>query len=169
MVGTLRAANGIKSKIGNYKDNRFHALFQTSAEVFLHKADFIKVFEILKAPNLKLRSVLEDRPGRRQYHGRCAVFRVVLCEVTGPYWSLITDSDVSFLELFHEVNAVHKYLINIKGDPAVILQSMKIWDDVSIAYEKTFNASLEVISDCGTRNLLFKIVSYVPNHRKAAE
>lgn len=30
------ASKGIKSLIGNYRDNRFNSLFQTSAEVFLH-------------------------------------------------------------------------------------------------------------------------------------
>jgi hypothetical protein len=35
--------SGIKSTIGNYKDNRFNALFQAAAEVFTHIKDFLEV------------------------------------------------------------------------------------------------------------------------------
>jgi hypothetical protein len=51
---------GIKSVIGNYRDNRFNALFETAAEIHLHKIDFLKVLDTVETPNLKIKSVIED-------------------------------------------------------------------------------------------------------------
>ena len=57
------AVNGVKSLIGNYRDNRFNALFQTVAEGIVHRQDFITVmesFNLSKSPNLLLKSFLAD-------------------------------------------------------------------------------------------------------------
>ena len=51
---------GIKYIIGNYRDNRFNALFETVAEIYLHKTDFLKVLDTVETPNLKIKSVIED-------------------------------------------------------------------------------------------------------------
>jgi hypothetical protein len=51
---------GIKSVIGSYRNNRFNALFETAAEIHLHKIDFLKVLDTVETPNLKIKSVIED-------------------------------------------------------------------------------------------------------------
>ena len=51
---------GIKSTIRNYRDNRFNAIFQTSAEIILHHEDLLEALSIVKQPNLKLKSVETD-------------------------------------------------------------------------------------------------------------
>ena len=53
-------AEGIKSIIGNYKDNRFNALFETSAEVFIHTEQFLTVINSEQKPNQKLQAVRAD-------------------------------------------------------------------------------------------------------------
>jgi hypothetical protein len=54
------ASMGIKSVIGNYRDNRFNALFETAAEIHLHKTDFLKILDTVETHNLKIKSVIED-------------------------------------------------------------------------------------------------------------
>ena len=46
------ATHGLKSVIGNYKDNRFNALFQTASQIYLHREDFITVLQSINSPNL---------------------------------------------------------------------------------------------------------------------
>ena len=41
------AATGTKSLIGNYKNNRFNALFQTAVEIFLHRSNFKDILEFV--------------------------------------------------------------------------------------------------------------------------
>ena len=53
-------ANGVKSLIGNYRDNQFNAIFQTSAELFIHRPEFLCVLETVSVPNLKLKAVKSD-------------------------------------------------------------------------------------------------------------
>lgn len=92
------AKNGLKSEIGNYKDNRFNALFQTAAEIFLHRRDFITVLETIIAPNMKLQSVLADLKSEE-------IMTIVQClglfylNVTGPYWNLIVQNKVPYLKV----------------------------------------------------------------------
>ena len=52
------ASMGIKSVIGNYRDNRFNALFETAAEIHLHKTDFLKILDTVETHNLKIKSVI---------------------------------------------------------------------------------------------------------------
>jgi hypothetical protein len=35
-------------------------LFETAAEIHLHKIDFLKVLDTVETPNLKIKSVIED-------------------------------------------------------------------------------------------------------------
>ena len=51
---------GLKSVIGYYKDNRFNALFQTAAEIYLHRNDFLTVIKTVTKPNVKLKAVKSD-------------------------------------------------------------------------------------------------------------
>ena len=41
------ATTGTKLLIGNYKDNRFNALFQTAVEIFLHRSNFKDILEFV--------------------------------------------------------------------------------------------------------------------------
>ena len=91
--------------IGNYRDNRFNALFQTAAEVFHHRNDFIAVLEYVLKPNLKLKSVVADLKSEIimtlvQYLG------VIYLRITGPYWNLVTSAEVPYLELYKEITAL---------------------------------------------------------------
>ncbi|XP_045190091.2 uncharacterized protein LOC123547228 [Mercenaria mercenaria] len=155
------AANAIKSIIGNYKDNRFNALFQTAAEIFLHRAHFIHVLETVKSPNLKLKSVIADLKDDR-------IFASIQClglfylRVTGPYWALITNSDVPYLELHKEVSDMRDYLAVLETDPAAILQRNKIWKDIHVQYEKTLSSSLEELNE-KNREAVFESVKLVAN------
>lgn len=54
---SLCQENSIKSVIGNFRDNRFRALFQTSTEVFLHQNHFIEVLEMGPDTNLRVKAV----------------------------------------------------------------------------------------------------------------
>ncbi|XP_052778449.1 uncharacterized protein LOC128215880 [Mya arenaria] len=54
------AAKGIKSLIGNYRDNRFNGLFQTSAEILYHLSDFLLVIKTVKCLNNKIKAVEAD-------------------------------------------------------------------------------------------------------------
>lgn len=53
------SANVIKSYVGNYRDNRFNAIFHTSAEIFFDRQDFLTVLDSVKKPNLKLQAVIK--------------------------------------------------------------------------------------------------------------
>ena len=47
------AANAIKSIVGNYKDNRFNGIFETSAQIVHHRQEFIKGLKTVKKLNKK--------------------------------------------------------------------------------------------------------------------
>lgn len=120
------SANGVKSTIGNYRDNRFNALFQTAAEVFHHKEDFITVLLSVKNPNLKLKSVLADLQSS-------TIMTLVQClglfylKITGPYWNFVTGNEVPYLKLYNEVTELDNFLELCSKDPSVILQLNKHW------------------------------------------
>lgn len=40
-LGVILSVQGVQSLTGNYKDNRFNGSFETSAEVFVHRNNFI--------------------------------------------------------------------------------------------------------------------------------
>ena len=52
--------SGIKSLLQSYRDNRFNALFETAAQVHLHKQDLLTFFGLLDEKNLMLQSVYQD-------------------------------------------------------------------------------------------------------------
>jgi hypothetical protein len=118
--------SGIKSTIGNYKDNRFNALFQTAAEVFTHKKDFLEVLGSTKTLNKKLLSVKADI--------ECPIVGTLLqsigliyLKITGPYWNMVTSGEVPYLQLFPYIQDLSSYLKKCTEDPAHILDKNGHW------------------------------------------
>ncbi|XP_041347477.1 uncharacterized protein LOC121367391 [Gigantopelta aegis] len=119
------ASKGIKSQIGNYRDNRFNCYFETAAQICLHREDFINVLKKVKKPNGKLVSVLADLT--------CPVVTTILQArgllfvlVTGPYWELmlVNDGTVKYLELFRYIQPLHHFMKECSDDPSPLLQGI---------------------------------------------
>ena len=154
------AENGIKSVIGNYRDNRFNALFQTSAEVFLHREDFINVLQKVKSNNLLIKSVLADL--------QCEpIMTEIQClglfylQLTGPYWNAVVNKTVPYLKLHKEVQTIHAYLKTLEINPAAIFQDIPLSeiDTLKVPFHNLFKAKLTNISEDNVlRELLFKTV-----------
>ncbi|KAK3104622.1 hypothetical protein FSP39_006401 [Pinctada imbricata] len=113
-------STGTKSTIGNYKDNRFNALFQTAAEVFVHKKYFLQVLHSVEKPNKKLQSVKADL--------ECPLvgillqsFGLVYLKLTGPYWNMVTSGEIPYLKLYPYIQDLSTYLKKCSEDPAHIL------------------------------------------------
>ena len=160
------AANGIKSVIGNYKDNRFNALFQTAAEIHLHRHDFMVVLNSVKSPNLKLKSVIADLKSEK-------IMIIVQClgliylKVTGPYWNLVTGSQVPYLELYHEIRNILTFLENCEKEPAIIGDLNSHWcsedlnEVLQVQYQCQLSKKLGQLPDNENRNLLFTTVGII--------
>ena len=117
---------GIKSVIGNYRDNRFNALFETAAEIHWHKIDFLKVLDTVETPNLKIKSVIEDlRSDIVAVLLQC--FGLFYLKVSGPYWNLITCGQVSYFELFEHVINIKTFLEPCVQEPANLLRQNCHW------------------------------------------
>ena len=117
---------GIKSTIGNYRDNRFNALFQTSAEIMLHRQDFLEVLSTVKQPNLKLKSVAADLQCQRL----CTlmkVFGLIYLKITGPYWNLVSSGCVAYLELYYYIQKLRKFLETCSKEPLPLLEVESHW------------------------------------------
>ena len=117
--------SGKKSVIGNYRDNRFNALFQTAAEVFHHRNDFVTVLECVTNPNLKLKSVLADLKSD-SIMSLVQCLGVVYLKITGPYWNLVTSADVPYLELYKEISALSEFLSICEKKPSCMLETSPI-------------------------------------------
>ena len=114
------SAKGRKSIIGNYKDNRFNAIFQTAAKIMVHRHDFISVLEGVAQKNLKVQAVLADlKSDIIAIFMQC--FAIMYVKVTGPFWNLVTSSGVSYLELHQHVVELKQYLEKCEGEPAILL------------------------------------------------
>ena len=116
----------IKSTIGNYRDNRFNAIFQTSAEIILHREDFLEVLSSVKQPNLNLKSVEADL--------RCdtlcsmmKVFGLIYLKITGPYWNLMTSGCVAYLELYLYIQTLRSFLEACVTQPSLLLKVDSHW------------------------------------------
>ncbi|XP_045169684.2 uncharacterized protein LOC123532337 [Mercenaria mercenaria] len=96
------AENGVKSVIGNYRDNRFNALFQTAAEVYLHREDFITVLQNVKSNNLLVQSVLADLQSK-PIMAEIQSLGLFYLQLTGPYWNMVVNDTVPYLQLYKEV------------------------------------------------------------------
>ncbi|CAC5358701.1 unnamed protein product [Mytilus coruscus] len=156
---------GIKSLIGNYKDNRFNALFETAAEVFKHKEDFLVVLDTVKNQNLKLKSVKEDLKSTI-VSAMLQCFGLFYLKLTGPYWNLITCGKVAYLELYPHVIAIKSFLENCVEDPALMLNQDCHWsaeDPLQIhivPHYDIYVASLFTLQE-ENRQLLFDLIKLV--------
>ena len=109
------AQHGIKSRISNYKDNRFNGLFQTAAQVLHHVQDFIYVLHF-RTSNKKLQSVqgdLED-PIVITFVQALAI---VYVQITGPYWHLMVSGDVPYVSLYNIIQPLLEYIEECNIDP----------------------------------------------------
>ncbi|XP_063408128.1 uncharacterized protein LOC134691510 [Mytilus trossulus] len=156
---------GIKSLIGNYKDNRFNALFETAAEVFKHKEDFLVLLDTVKNLNLKLKSVKEDLQSVVVL-AMLQCFGLFYLKLTGPYWNLISCGKVAYLELYPHVIAIKSFLENCVEDPALMLNQDCHWsaeDPLQIhivPHYDIYVASLFTLQE-ETRQLLFDLIKLV--------
>ena len=123
---------GIKSHMSNYRDNRFNALFRSSAEVLHHHQDLLTVLNTVQTPNLKLKSVKADL--------ECSTVMSILqalaimyLKVTDPYWTLVL-SDVKYLELYRYIQVLHEFLGTASQNPEVLLQlDVVMWPDIDLS------------------------------------
>ena len=119
-------AVGIKSIIGNYKDNRFNALFQTAAEVFVHRKEFLKVLKTVDKPNRKLQSVIADL--ECQIIGTLLQsFGLVYYKITGPFWNMVTSGQIPYLQLYPQIQGLLTYLTKCTEEPETLLLMEGNW------------------------------------------
>ncbi|KAH3790374.1 hypothetical protein DPMN_168573 [Dreissena polymorpha] len=109
----------IKSTIGNYKDNRFNGLFETAAEILVHRSDFLHVLKTVGKPNRKLQAVEADL-NSKEIVTMLMALGLIYMKITGPYWNLITSGDIAYLELYPHIQKLHKYLENICERPELL-------------------------------------------------
>ncbi|KAH3725616.1 hypothetical protein DPMN_051463 [Dreissena polymorpha] len=118
--------NGTRSFIGNYKDNRFNALFQTSAEILFHRKDFIKVINHVSNKNLKIKAVLADLQSdcvQQMLKALCLIY----VTITGPYWWLITSGTVPCLELAPVIKQLESFLQTCTTQPELLVRQEINW------------------------------------------
>lgn len=159
------AVSGKKSVIGNYRDNRFNALFQTAAEVFHHKNDFVAVLECVTNPNLKLKSVLADLKSD-SIMSLVQCLGVVYLKITGPYWNLVTSVEVPYLELYKEIAALNEFLLTCEKNPSRMLETEYYWKDdssnsLAVVNEKLLSDVFKVENTTESRGLLLKTLKLV--------
>ena len=155
------STNGLKSVIGNYRDNRFNALFQTAAEVYVHRKDFLTVLETVVTPNLKLQSVKADL--------QCdSIVTMLQClglfftKVTGPYWTLITSGEIPYLELYPYIGNLKQYLEGCAEEPAVLLNKERFWIEanfIEVQQQRLYESLYSLVE--GQRELLFDLIKLV--------
>ena len=116
------AHNGIKTIIGNYRDNRFNALFQTSAEILLHSKDMLTVISTIQHPNQKITSVRADlQSDPLMTILQC--FGLFYLKITGPYWNLVTEGKVPYLLLYTYIQSLASFLIRCSERPQMLLEN----------------------------------------------
>ena len=125
------ASKGIKSVIGNYKDNRFNGLFETSAAIIYHRNDFIHILQTVDKPNLKIQSVKADLLSPTIL-SMLTVIAILHVQITGPYWMLVTSGVVSYLELYPHIQALETYLEGCAQCPEKMLQGESWIVDIEI-------------------------------------
>lgn len=114
--------------IGNYRDNRFNGLFQTSAEIMLHADDMIDVLNTVHQPNRKLISVKADLQC-------CFVQTLLQClglcylKITGPYWNLVMSNSVPYVLLHTHIKSLVDYLNRCVIKPELLLSRKEHWDN----------------------------------------
>ena len=117
------SAKGIKSNIPTYKDNRFNALFETAAAIVHHHkelVDFLQYVAKSGNKNGKVVSVREDLEDVKVMAVMKAL-AVTFIKVTGPYWDLVTSSNVEYLELYKFIKPIHEKVCLWIQSPDLIL------------------------------------------------
>jgi hypothetical protein len=125
--------HGIKNFVSAYKDNRFNALFRSSAELIHHRDDFISVLQTVTTPNLKIKSVLADISCPVVIAMVQAV-ALLYIKVNDPYWNLVTSSSVEYLKLYQYIQPLHDFLQQASDEPGLLLNDdFVLWNDVPIS------------------------------------
>ena len=119
---------GLKSVIGNYKDNRFNALFQTAAEIYLHRNDFLTVIKTVTKPNVKLKAVKSDLECE-ELIALLQCLGIFYVKVKGPYWNLITCGEVPYFELYKHVCEIKQFLKQLETNPEIMFNSSSHWSE----------------------------------------
>ena len=99
----------IKSQIPTYKDNRFNALFDTSAAVVTHHADLVDFVTKIKAAgnkNLKVASALLDLQDANVMAIEVAL-GITFVTITGPFWAMVLDLSIHYLNLHNYIQPLH--------------------------------------------------------------
>ena len=91
------AQNGFKSRIGQYKDNRFNGLFETSAQVLYHIDDFVYLLQY-RTSNKKLKSIQADLQDPTVVT-LVQAMAILFIQITGPYWNIMEKSDIPYVNL----------------------------------------------------------------------
>ena len=107
--------HGIKSKISNYKDNRFNGLFETCAQVYHHKKDFLYVLSSRNS-NALLQSIKADLEDPKVVVFIQAM-GILFLQVTGPYWNLMESQEVPYLNLGTVIQPLVESLESYVEDP----------------------------------------------------
>lgn len=113
---------GIKSLIGDFRDNRFNGTFETAAQIYHHLPDIIKAITMLeeqlapKKPNLKVQSVAAD------LRDPCVVALVkglatAYVHITSPFWDFV-QSNLSYLNMYTVIQPLHTQLVAFTEDPS---------------------------------------------------
>jgi len=118
--------NGIKSLIGNYRDNRFNALFETSAHIFLHRKDFVDVLKTVEKPNLKLKAVTSDLESK-EVTALLQCLGLFYVKLTGPFWNFVTCGKVPYLKVYTHVQDIQQFLQKVEQSPKHMLVSDEHW------------------------------------------
>lgn len=154
----------IKSVIGNYRDNRFNAVFQTAAEVSLHMEDFLKVIETVRQPNKKIKAVQADLKSPI-IHAILQCFGLVYVKVTGPYWNLVTCGSVTYVELHPYIQELADFLQKCSDDPALKINREDHWScvdtlEITVPGQQRYEDMLCQIKET-SRDLLFTAIRTV--------
>ena len=99
----------IKSQIPTYKDNRFNALFETSAAVVTHHTDlvdFVTKIKVARNKNLKVASALLDLQDANVM-AIVVALGITFVTITGPFWAMVTDASIHYLNLHNYIQPLH--------------------------------------------------------------
>lgn len=113
---------GVKSLIGNYKDNRFNAAFEVAAQVHYHRTHFKELLEIYLTTNKNknVRSVRLDLNDDKLMVIVQAL-SIVYVKITGTYWDAVTYGQIHYLDLYKYIQPIYARLLLWKETPSQLL------------------------------------------------
>lgn len=120
-------------------------MFQTGAEVFLHRAHFLEVIKTVETPNQKVVSVEADLQSDTVCTILCAL-TILYVKVIGPYWWLVPAGTVTYLQLYPYVQSLRNFLHDCAKKPS-LLRGDSTWlhDDDSFApHIEKFQEKLQI-------------------------